>query len=56
MHAHIGHNTTDFIGPEVRKDGSKRLILHGFVLVLEIAVVSPLVRKARGPGLEPGPG
>ena len=27
MHAFLGQNTTEFVGPDSRKDGSKTLIL-----------------------------
>ena len=46
--------TTEFVGTEVGKDGSKTLI--GSVLVLDGVVVSALARKTRGLGSSPGPG
>ena len=41
---------TQSVGPEIRKDGFKRLILSG------TCTCPGLAQKARGPGSSPGPG
>ena len=47
---------TEFVGPEVRKDAYKRLILSWISTCLGYLSGRALVRKVRGPGSSPGPG
>ena len=48
--------STEFVALEVRKDGSKRLILSWIGSCPGWRNGSALARKARGPGLISGPG
>ena len=48
--------TREFVGPEIREDNHKRLILSWIDTCPGNLVVRALARKARGPGLSPGPG